>query len=341
MQINQEDFVQYLTIKKRLAPKTVDTYRIRFLVVKRWLISTESDLTKYSFEKFLFELKEKKLSNAALNTYIQAIKHLEGFCKDRGLPIGFTEGIENMPKTHPEIIILSVEEIQRLIDTELEYKNRNGVDCRGLDMKYRTLAKFIAITACRFEEAASLQIKRLDIANGRATLVKTKNGDNRYVYFNGPIKQDLEYLIKGRSLEDLVFTNSRGKHVKPGDYNNDLRVRASKAGITKYVHNHILRHSTATHWLVAGVDIAMVSTLLGHKDIKTTFETYVHLADETLQAAAMRGPLVRQYVDPREILNTLRQVIEGFKLGNDPRFKVLSSGQGDVSLTFDISIVNS
>lgn len=320
MQIQEEDFVQYLTIKKALAPKTVDTYRIRFLVVKRWLVATDSDLTKYSFEKFLYELKQKNLSNAALNTYIQTLKHLERFCKDRGLPTGFTEGIESMPKTHPEIVILSVEEIKRLVSTGLEYKNRNGVDCGDLDRKYRTLTNFLAMTGARFEEAASLKIKRLDIESGRATLVNTKNRDNRYVYFEGPIKDDLNYLIKDRGLEDLVFSNSRGTHVSPGEFNDDLRVRARKAGIIKKIHAHLLRHSFATHLLVTGVDIAMVATLLGHRDIKTTFETYVHLADETLKKAAMRSPLVMQYVEPAQIMENIKDVISKFHLEKDNRF---------------------
>jgi len=326
MQIEEKDFVQYLTIKKHLAPKTVDTYRIRFLVVNRWLSEKSLGLDKYTFEKFLFELKERNLSNAALNTYIQTLKHLEGFCKDRGLPTGFTEGIESMPKTHPEIVILSVEEIKRLGSTKLEYKNRNGVECGDLDRKYRAFTNFLALTGCRFEEAASLQIKRLDISNGRATLINTKNRSNRYIYFDGPIKQDLEFLINDRKSEDLVFTNSRGTHVRPGEFNEDLRARAKKAGIIKYVHAHLLRHSFATHLVIAGVDIAIVATLLGHKDIKTTYETYIHLADETLKRAAMRSPLVREYVDPHEVIKSLKDLIEGFHLDGDQRFKYSTIG---------------
>jgi len=337
MNIDEKDFVQYLTIKKKLAPKTVKTYRIRFLVVERWLNQNKVELNKYSFEKFLFELKERGLSNAALNTYIQTFSHLDGFCKDRGLPTGFTDGIENLPKTRSEIVILSVDEINHLVSTELEYKNRNGVDCSDLDRKYRTLTNFLAITGCRFEEAASLQIKRLDVANGRATLVNTKNKDNRYIYFDGPIKNDLEYLINGRKPEDLVFTNSRGQHIKPGDYNNDLRLRAKTAGINKRVHAHLLRHSYATHLLMSGVDITMVATLLGHRDVQTTYDTYVHLADDTLKKAAMRNPLVRQYVNPSEIIRTIRDTIESFHLGDDTRFDYKISESGD-KINFELAV---
>lgn len=333
MQIKEEEFVRYLTIKKRLAPKTVDTYRIRFLVVKRWLEANKAELTKYTFETYLYELKQKGLSNAALNTYIQTIKHLEGFCKDRDLPTGFTEGIEHLPKTHPEIVILSLEEIERLLTTHLEYKNRNGVDCSSLDQKYLTLTSFIAITGCRFEEAASLIVKRLDISNGRATLVNTKNKRNRFVFFEGEIKSQLLELINNKSPEDLVFTNSRETHVKPGEFNNDLRLRAEKAGITKYVHAHLLRHSFGTHLVVAGVDISMVASILGHKDIQTTYETYVHLADDTLQRAAMKHPMMRKNIEPTIILEDFKQAINSFKLNNDSRFAYsLKESNGSISV---------
>lgn len=320
MKIDELDFVQYLTIRQRLAPKTVDTYRIRFLVVQRWLNESELELNKYSFEKFLFDRKEEGLSNSALNTYIQTIKHLDGFCKDRGLRSGFSEGIENLPKTQSEIVLLSNDEMNRLLGTHLEYKNRNGVLCDDLDLKYLTLTQFLAITGCRFGEAATLIVKRLDIDNGRATLVNTKNKQNRYIYFEGPIKNSLQQIIQKRNPEDLVFTNSKEQFIKPGDFNNDLRRRANKAGIKKYVHAHLLRHCFGTQLVSADVDISKVATLMGHRDIKTTYETYVHLADDTLQKASRRNPLVRNYVDPSEVIKSVKEAIDSFKVDSDGRF---------------------
>lgn len=333
MQISEQDFVQYLTIKKKLAPKTVDTYRIRFLVVRRWLVKNSAELTKHTFESFLYELKEKNLSNAALNTYIQTIKHLEGFCKDRDLPTGFSDGIESMPKTQPEIYPLTPEEVERLLCTHNEYKNRNGVNCDDLDKKYLALTTFLAITGCRFDEAVSLKVKRLDIEGGRAFLVNTKNKQNRYIFFNGDIKNVLKELINGKSDEDLVFTNSKGQHIHPGDFNTDLRVRAVKAGITKRVHAHLLRHSFATQLYKNTHDITLVATILGHKDIKTTNDTYVHLDTEFLQRAVQRHPLMRKYVEPQEIIRELKELIETYKLNEDERFSFeLSERNNQLSL---------
>lgn len=320
MQIEHQDFVQYLTIKKGLYPNSIRNYSGKFLMLKRWLVANNSELTKESIEKFLYRKKEiEKLSNSTVNGYIQALDHLEDYCKDRGMPIGFMDGIESLPKTSPEIKPLTPEELESLLNTHLGYKNRNGVDCKDLDGRYLLLTEFLAITGCRFEEAASLKVKRLDIENERAYIVNTKNKQNRYVFFKGIIKERLKITIEGKNDEDLVFTNSKGQHFHPGDFNNDLRLRAKKAGITKRVHAHILRHSFGTSLYKMTHDVFSVKEILGHKDVKST-QIYVNLDTEYLQRAAQRHPLMRKYVEPTDILKDIKSAVDEFRIDKDERF---------------------
>ena len=76
-----------------------------------------------------------------------------------------------------------------------------------------------------------------------------------------------------------------------GDFGNNLKQRAIKAGITKHVNPHLLRHTYATIYYNYTHDIAMVATILGHKDIQTTYDTYVHLDTEGIQRATNRTPV--------------------------------------------------
>lgn len=339
MQITKEDFVKYLTIKKGLRSQTVNAYAIRFDVIQRWLLDSSKQLTNESFEDFIYQLKKNNLSNAGINTYIQSGKHLESLYRSKGIELEFMSGIDCLPKVKSRIEILTVEEVKKLCKTELVYENRNGKDCSDLDRRYRTLTSFLAITGARFAEARNLKVNELELSNGRAVLLHTKNGENRFVYFEGPIKEELEYLIEGKKSDEYVFTNSKGEMFVPGDFNNDLRRRAIESGIIKpeRLHAHLLRHSFATNLLVAGVDIAVVATLLGHKDIKTTYETYVHLADEILKRESRKNPLLRDYIEPHEIIKTLKEEIEKFKIHEDSRFKHLIN-ETENSFKFEIII---
>ncbi|MFT5425399.1 MAG: integron integrase [Gammaproteobacteria bacterium] len=60
-----------------------------------------------------------------------------------------------------------------------------------------------------------------------------------------------------------------------------IKVAVTKTNINKRVTTHVFRHSFATHLLEDGINIRMVQTLLGHKDVKTT-EIYTHVMDKSI-----------------------------------------------------------
>lgn len=315
--ITEQDFIKYLTISQGLAKKSIKTYLTRFRLIKKWLEENSLEITKRNIEDFLYFKKEKGYTNSAINTYVQTINHIIGCCKSNDVALNITEKIKGLPKKRPTVIPLSLEELTKLMNTPLTYKNRNGVDCSNLDFKYLTLTEFIIFTACRYEEAASLTVGQLEIDNGRALLLETKNKENRYLFFNGPIKEHLRKLVKEKGPNDLVFTNSKEGKMHSGDFGNNLRARAKKAGITKRVYPHLLRHTNATLYYNYTHDIAMVATILGHKDIQTTYDTYVHLDTEGIQQATNRHPLVSPYIPPKEKLQNIKKVIDTLRISED------------------------
>lgn len=338
MQIDESDFQQFITIKERLTGSSVHHCMSRFRLFMGWMQENGYTLTKEIVEKYFAHLKEKGLTNNSLNTYGFMFYHLVSYCRDRGLSSDFYQGFKSFRKNKSDIIILTHEEIEKIIRTELVYGKFRGNDCNYLNEIYQTMIMFLAYTGCRYSEAAELTVKHLDISAGKAIFINTKTNENRTVYYTEPLKSLLQKLIQNRKPTDRVFRNMTGKQIQTTDFSEDLKRRAKESGVTKRVHPHIFRHSYITHMLEADIPITQVASLAGHKDIRTTYSTYMHLADKTLERAAMKHPMVRRNVDPGEILQAVRDEVDNFHLEKDARFKYRINRENS-KLIMEISVL--
>lgn len=337
MQIDEADFRQFITIKEGLDESSVRHCMSRVGIFNKWL-GCGNELTKESLERFFASLKEKGLKNNSLNTYRFMFSHLASYCRDRGFPSDFFSGFRSFKKTKSDIVIFTQEEIEKILNTSLTYGRQYGRDCSLLDFRYRALTMFLALTGCRYSEAANLEIRHFDASAGRVTFVNTKTNENRSVYIAGPLVSNLRTLTEGLKPTDRVFRNSHEKPIQVTDYSQDLKRRAKAAGVMKRTFPHNFRHSYITHMLEADVPITEVATLVGHKDIQTTYDTYMHLADRTLQRAAMRHPMVRKNIDTVEIIKSVKETIESLHLNTDRRFHYSITDEGN-RLSFTLSVL--
>jgi integrase/recombinase XerD len=330
------DFTSFLVIKRRLAPLSVElvTGRVR-------IFEKTHTFTKLDVERFLYSLQEKGLKNNSINSYIFMLKEVYAYFQDRGIQTeNFTEGMFVLDKNPRPIEILTPHEIEKIITATVLYgKFRNypeEIVNENLNMLYRTFTRFLACTGARFSEAADLTVQYVDIEQGKVTFIDTKNKTHRFAFISPPLSTEIQSLIQGKKREERVFTNFLGSPVIPQNYGLHLRRACKTLGIVKRVHPHIFRHSFATQLLIEGVDVTMVASILGHKDIQTTYQNYVHLADETLRKSVYRHPLVRKNIAPQEIIRMIREVIDSLKLEHDNRF-IFSVTQQQDSLGFSIN----
>src|SRR5258706_5294646 len=319
--INKQDFLSFIVVKKHLSQNSVRHSIHRYNVFSKWLRASNKKLNKQTVEEFfIYLLNERHLKTNSVNTYIFFLAQLNAYCKDRGILEGFFDGFKSFPKTRPHIEILATEEIEKLINIERTYANRNGVDNSNLGFRYGTLIMFIAFTVCRLNEAASLRIEHIDLIVGKALFTDTKNRESREVFLAEPLISRIKSLVGERGKEELVFLSSTGRKIVPQAFEHELKLRAKIVGITKRVYPHLFRHSFATQLLMSGVDITVVASILGHKDIQTTFANYVHLADKTRRQGMFRHPLIRKSIAPSEVINGIKETLKGYNLEGDQRF---------------------
>jgi integrase/recombinase XerD len=79
-----------------------------------------------------------------------------------------------------------------------------------------------------------------------------------------------------------LFPGYRGQHMSGRQLHRLVRLAAARAGITKRVGVHTLRHSFATHLLEQDTDIRVIQVLLGHKKLDTT-ALYTRVTNTTIR----------------------------------------------------------
>lgn len=203
---------------------------------------------------------------------------------------------ENLTVRTKQIQILSPDDI-RILENAANICFANG------KTKYRYAPAYILIanTGLRSGEALALtwdmvdlhsntiticqnasRIKKRDDDTGGSlqiiTSVKTRSGA-RTIPLNQKAQKCLEQLKK-QQLEDNINTNyvistKEGKMVVQNSFYRIFQSMQRQLGISP-VTIHALRHTFASNLIAQGIDIKIVSQLLGHSSVKITYDTYVH-----------------------------------------------------------------
>lgn len=142
--------------------------------------------------------------------------------------------------------------------------------------KYRTMMLVAYGTGIRLSEITHLRVT--DIHGDRQVLriEQGKGNKDRYVLLNDSLLSMLrDYWRVYRPSGPLFFGRDPGEEISTGSLQKVFRRTVAKSGISQQVGIHSFRHAFATHSLEAGMPLAKLQQLLGHKQISTTLR-YIH-----------------------------------------------------------------
>lgn len=283
----------------KLAPATLTSYRNNFRIHIRPYIGdiVLRELSTYHIQRCLDAIggscstfvKNYNIIHDSLEKAVELGMMVRNPCKGVTFPKDDTEDMR----------VLTKEEQQRFIE-ELEGEH------------YRPMLLMYLYSGLRMGEGIPLTWEDIDLekrtirVNKKAIVChdyashsapqvvqdfcKTKSSKRKVVITAGLVgvlkvhKEEMmkraEKLGEEWSEGNLVFLNTRGNIVYSRNLQESLYKIFARAGI-EGATMHTLRHTYATRCFEAGVDIKAVSEQLGHKDVKTTYNIYVHLLEDT------------------------------------------------------------
>ena len=221
----------------------------------------------------LFLLNEKRVK---LSTYIQAVCALRFFYRNT---LNRKIDIDRMPLPRYEKklpVILSKTEVKALLEAP---KN----------LKHRAMFATMYGAGLRVSEVTCLKVSDLDRERHVIWVRGGKGRKDRQVMLAKPLREVLAAYWRWKRPTDWLFPG--GKPDCPIGTSSVFRAcqkAARKAGVTKPIHPHSLRHAFATHLLDDGVNLLVIQALLGHAHLKTTAR-YLHLSDSAIRST--KSPL--------------------------------------------------
>ena len=169
---------------------------------------------------------------------------------------------------------LSREEIARLHEV-LDARTRSG------DQQPADIIRLLLLTGCRRGEITGLRWS--EVHDGMLALADSKTGP-RTVPLGSRARAILDRQPRGES--PFVFPSPRDP-ARPRCPDLRLWYRVRREAGVEDVRLHDLRHTMASHAVMNGVPVPVVSRLLGHSNVRMTLR-YAHLADRDIEATAER-----------------------------------------------------
>jgi integrase/recombinase XerD len=278
-------FADYIALEQGLATLTQEAYRRDLERFAQYAAtrgaSAPLDVTARMLREYVYHLKDLGLSPSSIRRNVSAMRTYFRFLTGDGVVVRDPSERLETPKrwrTLPEV--LTVEEVQKLLasptlDDPLVFRDR-----ALLELAYGA--------GLRVSEWITLGVRDLLLEDGLVRVFGKGSKERLVPIGRSAIGAAAIYLRELRPRlekgegKGILFLNARGRPLTRMGAWKILRGHVERAGITRHVTPHTLRHSFATHLLEGGADLRAVQEMLGHVDIATT-QIYTHVDREYLR----------------------------------------------------------
>lgn len=292
----KQQFLEYIEIEKGRSVNTVENYD-RYLTRFLEYIKNDSpaDITDTSVREFRLWLNRQPLKNLGKlnetlskktqNYYLIAIRAFLKYMARQEIKTLPAERIELAKVQERSLDLITEPELKRLLNAP------NGDSLK--DYRDRAILELLFSTGLRVSELCSLS-RDIDLHSDEIS-IRGKGGKVRVVFVSDKAKKVVkDYLSKRKDMDDALFIKlaenlpktmgRKGENLGLTKRSIERIVKelAIKAGISKKVTPHMMRHLFATDLLSNGADLRSVQALLGHANIGTT-QIYTHVTDKHLR----------------------------------------------------------
>ena len=258
----------YLFLKgKRYSQSTIQTYTFFIADFINFHTKTPlAELTNRAVELFIETVfMERNYSVSSQRQFISALKIFTVFCPQTKI---HNLSLERPKKSRILPSVLSQEEVLRIIQLT---KN----------LKHRAIIVLLYSSGLRIGEVTNLLLKNIDIIRRQIKVEKGKGRKDRFVVLATSYLPLLQNYLTTFKPALYFIEGPTGKKYSESSIRKFLFRSVQKAGISKKVTPHTLRHSYATHLLENGVGLRHIQELLGHAKPETTM-IYTHVAKKDL-----------------------------------------------------------
>ena len=281
----KNDFLDYLK-EKRYNSKTIRDYSYLLQHFEKYVQATGTlDLKNLSEDEvlgYLKIIKKKRISQAEYTAKVSKLKKYFQYLEDNEYifisPLSDYDSPKYVKKNYPALSQAEIESILQEISTD-----------HPLCMKGKAILELAYSSALRPRELYNLKITDIDFKKGLIFIEQSKNQKDRIVpvgstalYWVGKyIREVRPRYIKGKKHGYAFINHKTGEQLTRFGIRSAIRETLRKSGFQP-IKPYSLRSTAATALLLNGMNIAYISALLGHADIKTT-QTYLRVKTKELQ----------------------------------------------------------